>query len=183
MNIVDITSGKAGRKFRTGNFKNDMRTGNYCGDNMGCPTGTENISIQQLAASKNRGVVPGEIGTCRWSMLPLGGTILAANAVGITMTETNSPIGLCVQRIVAVVQGTPVQFSNLTFGNANQWMVNEQYDQDLFNPDGRCAACCLPMDCFKSGTVVSVTASRIPDAAADADILIFFYLIGQAIGV
>lgn len=164
-------------------FQKDMRTGNGCGPNPGnCPPGSQ-VSIAQLAAARGQSVVPGELGSCKWNMLPLSGTILAANAGSITMTDANTPVGLCVEKIVAIVEGTPVFFSNLTFGNTNQWMQNELYDQDLFRPDGRCSACCLPMDCFKNGTNVSVMATRIPDAAADADIDIFFYLIGPAIGV
>ena len=178
-NVVDIKMARPG-KMRTGNrFKNDMRSGANCG--APCPPGVN--TIEGLAASRGQSVVPGAIGSCRWTMLPLSGTILAANAGSITLTEPNSPIGLCVERIVAVVEGTPVMFSNLIFGNANQWMQGELYDQNLFRVDGRCSACCLPMDCIRAGTIVSVTVTRIPDAAADADIDIFFYLVGPAIGV
>lgn len=177
--VTDIRQAR-GKKMRTGNFKRDMRTGNGCDPR--CPPGNQ-VTVDQLAAARGQSVVPGAIGTCRWNILPLSGTILAANAGSITMTEANSPIGLCVERIVAIVEGTPVFFSNLMFGNQNQWMQGELYDQNLFRPDGKCSACCLPMDCFRSGTIISVTATRIPDAAADADIDIFFYLIGPAIGV
>lgn len=178
--VIDIKMARPG-KMRTGNkFRDQMRTGMNCDPR--CPPGRD-VSIDQLAASRGQSVVPGAIGSCRWTMLPLSGTILAANAGSITMTEPNSPIGLCVERIVAVVEGTPVMFSNLVFGNSNQWMQGELYDQNLFRPDGKCSACCLPMDCIRAGTIVSVTATRIPDAAADADIDIFFYLIGPAIGV
>lgn len=177
--IVDIATRRP-KKMSTGNFKKKMRVG-ACPPTQ-CPPGRE-VTIEQLAAARGQQVVPGEIGTCRWNMVVLSGTILAANAVGITMTDGNVPVGLCVQRIVAVIEGTPVKFSNLSFGNKNQWMQNELYDQDLFRADGRCSACCLPMDCFKSGTVISVTANRVPDAAADADIDVFFYLIGPTIGI
>lgn len=177
--IVELAAARH-KKMRTGNFKKQMRAGSLCDPK--CPPGRD-VSINQLAASRGQSVVPGEIGTCTWNMLPLTGTILAANPTSITITEPNSPIGLCVERIVAIVEGLPVTFSNLIFGNSNQWMQGEQYDQNLFRPDGKCSACCLPLDCFKSGTVVSVTVTRIPDAAADADIDVFFYLIGPAIGV
>lgn len=177
--IVEATKGN---KVRTGNFRQQMRTGQGGCLDTKCPPGSQ-VGISQLAAARGQNVVPGELGTCRWNILPLSGVILAANAGSITMVEGNSPIGMCVERIVAVIEGTPVFFSNLTFGNANQWMQGELYDQDLFRPDGRCSACCLPMDCFKSGTIISVTVTRIPDAAADADIDIFFYLIGPTIGV
>lgn len=181
--VVDINRAKK-TAMRTGaNFKQDMRAGNgppNCGT---CPPGVNDV--YGLAAARGQTVAPGQYGDCRWTMLPLTGTILAAGPRFISLSVANSPIGLCVERIVALVDGggVPVQFSDLTFGNTNQWIIGQAYDQNLFRPDGRCAACCLPMQCIAANSAVSVTVTAIPDAAADADIQVRFYLIGPGIGV
>jgi len=176
--VVDIQRARE-RKFRTGNFKQQMRTGVYCDPK--CPPGQ--MSIQELAASRGQSVVPGRLGECKWNILPLTGTLLAA-ATTITLEEANSPIGICVEKIVVLnLDAQAVQFRDLLFGNSPQWIQAELYDQNLFRPDGRCSACCLPMQCLAAGTRVTVVADRIPDVAVDADIRLRFYLIGPSIGV
>lgn len=184
--IIDFATESRRARMRTGArqqsaFQRQMRTG-ACPPGGGCPPGQGAMTVDQLAASRGQSVVPGALGECRWSIIPLSGTLLAANTT-LTLTIANSIVGICVERIVVDVTGTPVNFQDLIFGNKPQWDAGETYDQALFNPDGRCAACCLPMDCIRAGTTVSVLVNRIPDAAADADIIVSFNLIGPTIGV
>lgn len=141
-----------------------------------CPPGV--TSMSQLAAFQNRNLA-GAQGQCAEIILPLTGSIAIA-ATTTVLTVASSPVGICVNSIVAVQNdGLYVMWSDLTIRNSPQWIMGELYDEQLFAPDAECS-CCLPLDCVDVGASVSVRAT-VPDAVAGAAFPVAIYLIGTTV--
>lgn len=143
-----------------------------------CPPDGGRYSMSQIAAMQGRRLA-GASGQCAEIILPLTGTIIIG-ATTVLLTQGSSPVGLCVNSIVAIQNATlPVQWSDLTIRNNPQWIMGEAYDEALFAPDAECS-CCLPLDCIDVGASVSVRAT-VPAAVAGADFPVALYLIGTTV--
>jgi len=172
-------------------FKKKMRSANkrrFHAGSAACPTDCPPggpFTMSQLAAMSNRKVA-GASGACQGMVLPLTGTF-AEDTTDLTQTFTvqSSPVGLCVDSIVAIQNdpsdvGAFVLWSNLTIRNSPQWIIGELYDEALFAPDAECS-CCLPLDCIEVGASVSVTATIPAAAIADDPLTVALYLIGRSV--
>jgi len=137
--------------------------------------------MSQIAAMQGRKVA-GAQGSCAEIILPLSGTI-AEDETTVVLTEASSPVGLCVNSIVAVQNddGLAVLWSDLTIRNSPQWIMGEFYDEALFAPDAECS-CCLPLDCIDVGASVSVRATiATAGATAEDPLPVAIYLIGTTV--
>lgn len=162
-------------------FKKKMRSRKFHAGSAACPTNCPpgfSGTMAQLAAQQGRNVA-GAQGQCAEIILPLSGTI-AIGDTSVVITETSSPVGICVNSIVAVQNEdtSPVLWSDLTIRNNPQWIMGMKYDEMLFAPDAECS-CCLPGDCVDVGANVSVQAT-IP-AALLAALPVALYLIGTTV--